>query len=255
MVWGRIAVRASLWHKGGMEADEYHLMDQAEDSMWWYRALHRRLCDALGGLAGPVLDAGCGTGGLLATLARHGRTDLFGLEYDAAAAARAAAKSGAAVACGSIQALPFEGAWFAAAVAADVLCHAAVDPPLALAELRRVLRPGGLLVVNMPAYAWLASAHDRRVHNARRTTAPCLRADLVAAGFTDVRVRYWNSLLLPLMVVQRLALARGPQSRSDVAAFSPWVDRMFHAMTRLEAALPPLPAGGSVLAIATKPFA
>ena len=48
-----------------MELREYELMDAAEGRMWWYRALHVRLCDALAGVRGRVLDAGCGTGGLL----------------------------------------------------------------------------------------------------------------------------------------------------------------------------------------------
>ena len=188
-----------------MEAAEYGLMDAAEDRMWWYRALHDRLLDALDGVAGAVLDAGCGTGG------------------------------------------------FDAAVLADVLCNEAVDPGAALAEVRRVLRPGGRLVVNMPAYAWLMSAHDARVRNARRMTRGATAAMLARAGFVRVRARYWNGVLLPLMVAQRKILSRGPAA-SDVALFPPWVDAMLRAATRFERALPfPPPAGGSVLAIAETP--
>ena len=234
-----------------MELAEYALMDEAEDAMWWYRALHARLRAALSDVTGPVLDAGCGTGGLLAKLVGHER---FGLEYMDVAARRAAAKSGAWIARGSINAMPFADSSFAAAVAADVLCHDAVEPARALSELRRVLRPGGRLVLNMPAYDWLASAHDRRVHNARRSTAGGLRRQLVAAGFGDVRVLYWNALLLPLMVVQRKLLARGDDAASDVAKFSPWLDAILFAVTDIERRLPGLlPAGGSILAIATRP--
>ena len=126
---------------------------------------------------------------------------------------------------------------------------------MALAELRRVLRPGGRLVLNMPAYQWLLSAHDRRVHNTRRVTARGLRGWLAAAGFARIRTRYWNTLLLPLMVVQRKLLASGDAAASDVAAFPPSVDAIFHAATVLERWLPfALPAGGSVLAIAERPL-
>ena len=237
-----------------MEPAEYTLMDEAEDGMWWYRALHVRMTAALAGVSGRVLDAGCGTGGLLAVLAGR-RPDLIrvGVEFDDTAAARAVSKSGAFIARGSVNGLPFDADCFDAVVSADVLCHAAVRPSDALAELRRVLRPGGRLVLNLPAYEWLASAHDRRVHNARRFTAAATAELLRQGGFRAIRARYWNGLLLPLMIVQRKLLARG-DSVSDVAVFPPWLDASLHGMTEIERRLPfPLPAGGSVLALAEKP--
>ncbi len=237
-----------------MDYAEYALMDAAEHRLWWYRALHARLVEAVGTLEGRVLDAGCGTGGLLATLrARRPHLDLVGLEWAAFAAARAAAKSAAALVRGSVNAMPFADASFDAAIAADVVCHAAVDPDGALGELRRVLRPGGRLVINLPAYQWLLSAHDRRVHNARRYTARQTARLLREAGFTRIRTRYWNGLLLPVMVAQRKLLARG-NAASDVAPNSPWLDTALHAMTEIERRLPfSLPFGGSVLATAECP--
>ncbi len=237
-----------------MELAEYALMDAAEDHMWWYRALHKRLLDALAGIDGTVLDAGCGTGGLLARL-RADRPDLrtVGVEWAEPASRRAAAKSGAPVARGSVNALPFGDACFDVAIAADLLCHGSVEPAPALAELRRVLRPGGVLLVNMPAYAWLLSAHDRQVHNVRRCSARQLSAMLRDAGFVHVHAGYWNSLLLPLMVAQRKLLASNAAA-SDVAPFPPWLDAMLHAITEIERRLPfRLPAGGSVLATAERP--
>ena len=232
--------------------------------MWWYRALHARALDALepgrvGG--GPVLDAGCGTGGFLARLRRAWpgggqAAAAFGLEFKPEAAARARAKAGVPVAVGSVNAIPFADASFGGLVSLDVLCHAAAEPERALAEFRRVLRPGGRLVLNLPAFRWLSSAHDVRVHNARRFTAGEARALLAGAGFSGVRARYWNSLLFPLMVAQRKVLARGPDSRSDVAPPPPWLNAGLHAVTTLEHGLAaaglPFPAGGSVLATATR---
>jgi SAM-dependent methyltransferase len=273
-----------------MQPSEYALMDAAEANMWWYRALHARLIDALAGVtasvlttaqvtdtgasraadtadekaASPivsgtgaparVLDAGCGTGRFLELVGIH-RPDLerIGVEWDSAAAERARQKSGATVLRGTVNALPFSDASFDAVVSADVLCHAAVDPTAALKELQRVLRPGGRVVVNMPAYQWLLAAHDRRVHNVRRQTASGLTAMLRQAGFTRIRARFWNTLLLPLMLVQRKILARG-NAGSDVALSPPWLDATLHGMTEFERRLPVrLPAGGSVLAIAEKP--
>ena len=236
-----------------MEPAEYERMDAVEDRMWWYRALHQRLLAALAGIQGSVLDAGCGTGGLLMRL-RAERPDLrsVGVEWAEAAARRARDKSATWLVRGSVNALPFAAGTFDAAVAADVLSHGAVDPSQALGELCRVLRPGGRLVVNMPAYRWLHSAHDRLVHNARRCTASELDAMLRDAGFAQVRTRYWNTLLLPLMVAQRKVLSRAATS-SDVAAFPPWLDATLHGMTEIERRLPfRLPAGGSVLATAER---
>jgi SAM-dependent methyltransferase len=234
-----------------MEPAEYDLMDAEEARMWWYRALHARLLAALGGVRGRLLDAGCGTGGFLSVLHAQ-RRDLaaVGLEYAAAAAARAARKSHHPVACGSVNQMPFEDRSFDAAISADVLCHEAVQPAPALAELYRVLRPGGLLVLNLPAYGWLMSAHDRRVRNARRFTAREVRAALAHAGFGNIHTRYWNGLLLPLMVASRKL--RRHDSASDVAAFPPWLDATLHGITRLERRLH-LPMGSSILATATRP--
>lgn len=248
-----------------MDAAEYDLMDAAEDGMWWYRALRDRVETALRDRLraspappGPWLDVGCGTGGLLRHLrgAFPGQA-LHGLEYHPPAAARAAAKSGAAVAAGDAARLPYPDGAFSVVASMDVLCHAAVDEAAALAEMRRVLAPGGLLVLNLPAFRWLHSAHDRRVHNARRYTAPEARALLAGAGFEAAGARYWNAVLLPLMVAQRKLLARGEADASDVAPFPPWLDATLRAATVAEAGLARLglrfPAGGSVLATATRP--
>lgn len=236
-----------------MDVAEYALMDAAEEAMWWYRALHLRLLGALEGVQGSVLDAGCGTGGVMRRL-RTERPELtvVGIDYSPQAAARAQAKSGAPAAAASVLALPFADASFDAVISADVLCHRSVDPAAALAEFARVLRPGGRLVLNLPAYDWLTSAHDRRVHTARRSTAGGLRRQLEAAGYGQVRARYWNSLLLPLMVLERKLLARGPGAASDVKPFHPWLDAAFFAVTEVERRTPPLPAGGSVMAVAVR---
>ncbi len=237
-----------------MEPAEYALMDAAEDRMWWYRALHARLLAALAPVSGRVLDAGCGTGGFL-SIVNVRRPDLcaIGIEWAEQAASRARTKSRAPIARGSVNALPFADNSFDAAVSADVLCHGAVDPAQALGELLRTLKPGGRLIVNMPAYMWMLSAHDRQVHNALRQTARETGAMLRHAGFRNIRARYWNSLLLPLMILQRKVLATG-ESSSDVAPFPPWLDAILHATTDIERRLPfALPFGGSVLAIAEKP--
>lgn len=235
-----------------MEPTEYELMDTVEERLWWYQALHARLVDALSQVRGRVLDAGCGTGGFLKRLARE-RPDLLlvGCDSDILAATRARRKATSAIAVGSVNALPFPTGAFDAVVSADVLCHQEVRPEAAIAEMRRVLRPGGMLVVNMPAFMWLHSTHDRHVHNARRVTVSQLSNWLRSAGFSLLRVRYWNSLLLPLMIVQRKLLSKRPGAASDVAPVHPLLNAAFRMVTHWERDLS-LPAGGSVMAMAVR---
>jgi SAM-dependent methyltransferase len=183
---------------------------------------------------------------------------LSGLDFNPAAALRAAAKSGATAAAGDANRLPFAAGSFAALTSCDVLCHRAVDPPAALAEFHRVMAQGGTLVVNLPAYEWMHSAHDERVHNARRFTASDAGALVAAAGFTAIEARYWNALLLPLMILQRKVLkSDAAHDSSDVAPFPPWLDATLHGVTAAERALARLglryPAGGSILVVATRP--
>ena len=243
-----------------VEPAEYDLMDAVEQRMWWYRALHLRVLDTLHrrpGTPGALLDAGCGTGGLLLQLAGKSRRALVGLDFNPEAARRAGAKSGALTLGGDANRLPFAAQSFGALVSLDVLCHRAVEPGLALAEFHRVLQSGGTLVLNLPAFDWLHSAHDIRVHNARRFTAAEARALLEQAGFTAIEARYWNALLLPLMILQRKILKSDAADKSDVAPFPPWLDAMLYAVTGLERMLARIglryPAGGSVLVIATRP--
>lgn len=246
--------------KGSVEQTEYALMDAVEDRMWWYRSLHGHALAALAALPADarILDGGCGTGGLLARLreARPG-APLFGVEYAPEAARRAATKAGAAVAAGTVNALPFPDASFDAVVSLDVLCHAAVEEGAALAEFARVLRPGGLMVLNLPAHEWLRSAHDARVHNARRYARAEVANKLAAAGLSEISPRHWNSLLLPLMLLQRRLVKRDDHAASDVKPFPPWLDRSLSGICALEAAMLRaglrFPAGGSILATARKP--
>ena len=234
--------------------------------MWWYRALHATLLARLERLALPagarLLDAGCGTGGLLARLSAM-RPDLVlhGLEFDAEAAKLAHGKLppgvGSTVQVGTVNALPYVSASFDAVVSADVLCHAGVDEAAALAEFYRCLKSGGSLLLNLPAYQWMASAHDAHVHTMRRYTAGQARAKVAAAGFTTGSGGYWNSLLFPLMLLHRLATRAGSGEGSDVRPFPAWQDRLFFAVTALERLLAGfglrLPFGGSVWIEARKP--
>jgi SAM-dependent methyltransferase len=228
--------------------------------MWWFAALHANLLlqyrrAATATIALPMLDAGCGTGGLLARIAAEfPRRTAIGLDADRLACARAAIKSARPVCAGSVDALPFADAAFGAIFSADVLCHAGVDERAALAQFHRCLGERGVLVLNLPAYRWMMSRHDLAVSNVRRYTRSGLVRLLQGAGFRVVFAGYWNMLLFPLMVLSRkLTLAA---EGSDVRSYPAPIEALCRAATGVERALlrrgARLPFGGSVIAVAAK---
>ena len=246
-----------------MERSEYEKLDRVEDAMWWFAALHRKLLMLAGRLPLertdlPVLDAGCGTGGLLAQLAqRYPKKAALGLDVDWLACARAAAKSARPACAGSINELPFADGAFAAIFSADVLCHGGVNEHSALRQFHRCLAEDGYLVLNLPAYRWMLSRHDVAVSNIRRYTASGLRRLLHAAGFRPVYVSYWNLVLFPLMVITRKLSPGNPVAAvSDVKVYPRAIDMLCRAATEAELALLRaglrFPFGGSVLAIAVR---
>jgi SAM-dependent methyltransferase len=242
-----------------VERGEYERLARVEERGWWFRALRRNLIAAWRSAAPcadqpRVLDAGCGTGGFLAALKQADPSARrFGVDLDPIAVSLAAEKSGAAVALGSINALPFANT-FDAVFSADVLSHRGVEPSDALRNMTDALKPGGVVVLNLPAYRWLLSGHDHAVDNVRRFGRGEVRALLAAAGLSHIRVGYWNSILFPIMVLQRLTHRGGA---SDVELLPRPMECLFAATVLLEAGLAKVglrfPFGGSILATAVKP--
>src|SRR4051794_8030692 len=228
--------------------------------MWWFAALHANLALLCRGIetceaSRTLLDAGCGTGGLLARLSRVlPDREAIGLDADRFACERARAKSGRPVCAGSVNALPFADGAFGAIVSADVLCHEGVDEGAALAQFHRVLGDRGVLILNLPAYSWLMSAHDRAVANVRRYTRPRLVRLLESAGFRVLLATYWNTILFPIVVLTRKVFAAN--AGSDVRLHSPAIEALCRAATRIEHAWLGrgwrLPFGGSLIAVAAK---
>src|SRR5262245_61971007 len=160
---------------------------------------------ARSGARGRLLDLGCGTGGVLPHLAPYG--EAIGLD-PAPEAAKYCRQREVPMVVGSGLELPFADGSFDAVLALDVIEHVADDVAL-LREARRVLRPGGVLLVTVPALPWLWSSHDDVNHHFRRYTLTTLQQSLGRGGFRRERVSYYNATLLPLAIarkfIQRLA--------------------------------------------------
>lgn len=153
--------------------------------------------------------------------------------------------------------LPFAPQSFELILCIDVLYHRAIpDPARALRALHDLLRPGGFLLLNVPAYPRLHAAHDQPIHTARRFTRPQLRALLQDAGLRPQRITHWNSLLLPAIIPHRL-LSRG-QQQSDLQHPPGRIQHhLATAALTLERQLlqhTNLPAGLSILATAHRPL-
>ncbi len=246
-----------------MDRVEYDKLDLTEGRMWWFAATHANLLllyrAASGSAAArePLLDAGCGTGGLLARLAAdYPDRGIIGIDSDSAACARAAAKSARPVCAGSVNALPFADRAFGAIFSADVLCHRDVDEGAALAQFHRCLVDGGVLVLNLPAYRWMLSRHDAAVYNVRRYTRRRVARLLQAAGFRLLFASYWNIVLFPIMVLTRKLLPQGNRATSDVRLYPAPIEALCRTATGVERALlrcgMRLPYGGSLIAVAVK---
>lgn len=246
-----------------MNTEEYLKLTEVEDAMWYFRSLHehvRRELAAVLRTDARVLDAGCGTGGLILRLrGGHPEWRFSGIDFMPLAVDLARRRCGAGVdlEVASVTALPAQPESVDAVVSADVICQ--VDNPgAAVAEFMRVLRPGGIVVINVPAYMWMWSYHDDSCQTKHRYTRPEVADLLGRAGFQEIRTTHWNALPFPIVWAKR-KLFRTARDTSDVKAYPPWVDRVFGGMMALEHAW--RRAGGtwgwgtSVFAVARKPSA
>jgi SAM-dependent methyltransferase len=195
---------------------------RVEDRHWWYRGRRRVLDGVIERLRLPararILDAGCGSGRNMVELARHGQ--VTGIELSPTSLALARERHVGEAVEGSITELPFPADSFDLAVCLDVIEHLA-DDRSALRELRRVVTPGGVLVVTVPAYQWLWSQHDEINHHHRRYNRTMLLAAASDAGWQHTRTTHFNSLLLPVAIALR-ALDRVHASTTE-SSLDLWV--------------------------------
>lgn len=243
-----------------MQIDELTAMIARDEGHWWYRGRRRVLAAVLDGIALPadprILDAGCGSGRTLDDLAGRGR--VAGVDVSPRAVEAARARGHADVHVAAVERLPFADSSFDLVTCLDVIEHTP-DDRATLAELLRVTRPGGTLVVTVPAYQRLWSAHDVINQHHRRYVAAQLRAAAVEGGWQAVADTHFNALLLAPAALVRLARRSSTAAggRSELSLTPRTLDHALEAPLRLEARLIAagrrLPAGLSLLAVLRRP--
>jgi SAM-dependent methyltransferase len=236
-----------------MDVDDHH---------WWYRGRRRIIRAELDRLplgSDPrILDAGCGSGRTLQELVDYGTVSGIELSEDAAEVARG--RGLGEVVVGRLEELPFAAESFDLITCLDVIEHTPQDGP-ALAELLRVCRPGGFMLVTVPAYPALWSLHDEANHHYRRYSRRSLREAAVGVGWGLCRMSSFNSLLLAPAAVVRLAQRRRGVTDSytnDLDVGPTWLNTALEQPLRVEAGWlgrgGTLPAGLSLIAVLRKPW-
>src|SRR6202795_3279221 len=241
-----------------MRRDEYATMFRVEETHWWYKALHRLIFQTLEAelpdwRAKEIVDVGCGTGAILKKLGNPDKNVGIDLAPEAISFCRQRGLNNAQQ--GDIHALPFPDASFDAVICSSVLYHQWVrDVEGAVREMHRVLRPGGTLLINVPAFPFLHSAHDEAVMTARRFRKREIRKLLLAQNFNIRRLTYWTTFLFPLAVAAR-TLGGSKMGRDFETANTSLVQRAFAGVMSVELCLlknASLPFGVSLFAVGRK---
>jgi SAM-dependent methyltransferase len=220
----------------GMDSSDIQRLASLEEHHWWFKERRAILARWLRGLAdsgvrpGRALDIGAAAGGNTRVLSRHGWAPTA-LEYSADGA-RVARSRGLNVVRGDATSLPAGPGSVDLVTAFDVIEHIE-DDHSAAAEIHRVLRPGGTLLVTVPCDMRLWSAHDVAGHHFRRYDRDGLRRVITGAGLVIDELWSWNVLLRPAV-----ALTRKRASGNELTQMSPLVNTALRAVVVTERYLP-----------------
>jgi SAM-dependent methyltransferase len=239
-----------------MERSVYDHMARVAERHHWYVARRRVLAALIGRLGLPpqaqILEIGCGTGHNLDMLARFGTVSA--VEIDEPSREMASMRLGRPVAASPLPELAgIEHEAYDLIALLDVLEHLP-DDRAALESGARRLRPGGRLLITVPAHPWLWSAHDEANHHFRRYTRAALQQAIGDAGLRIDRLTWFNSLLFPLAVAARLfGNAKGQNMTGDELPWPfPWLLEQIFAAERYAIGRVPFPPGLSLLAVVSR---
>ncbi len=238
-----------------MKPSVYEKMRQTDEVHWWFVARRKILRAALQRLTLPqnaqILEVGCGPGGNLEMLQAFGTVSA--VEPDSSACRVASDRSGIEVVQGNLpDELPFEEQSFDLIAALDVIEHVERDCE-SVAALTQLLKPGGAMIVTVPAYQWLWSEHDEEHHHKRRYVRAEIARLMRSAQLDVIRCGYFNTLLFPLVTLIRVSkklfgFPRGADDDLPGALVNTVLQRIM-ASERALMGLFPLPFGTSILCI------
>jgi len=240
-----------------MERSVYQHMAELDERHWWYCARRDVLAALIRHLVKPsadaaILEIGCGTGHNFRMLGEFGLVDA--LELDDEARAIAEKRLGRAIMSAPLPALAGVPEHRYDLVGAfDVIEHID-DDHAALASIATRLKPGGKFVMTVPAHQWMWSAHDTVNHHKRRYSKTGLRQLIEASPLKLDRLGYFNSLLFPVAVAERMASKAIGKENADLgippAPLNAALRRTFAAERHLIGRVP-LPSGLSLFAVAS----
>jgi SAM-dependent methyltransferase len=246
-----------------MKPEEYQVMYDVEDTYWWYVGMRSIFLSLLDGHCGArtdldILDAGCGTGAMLGHLTPYGGVVGVDISPEAIRLATNREVEGCELVQSSVTDLPFDDEAFDLVTSFDVIC--CIDEcGLAFTELSRVLKPGGRVILNLPAYNPLRSEHDLAVHIKRRYTRADVGEEVERVGLTVERITHANTLLFPIeaavRVAKKLPAKSASEAKSDLHSLPSAVNRSLAQPLFLERWLLrriDLPFGLSVICVARK---
>ena len=238
---------------------------RAEARHFWFRGFRSFIAPLLeraaaGRTDARLLDCGCGTGANVELLERFGRAFGFDLTEIGLRIGRGAGRTRLARA--TVTAVPFPTASFDIVTSFDVLYSLADrDETAAIAEMYRLLKPGGCLIVNVAAMAMLRGDHSVLSREVRRYNRADLRSRLERAGFQIERLTYTNATLFPPLAIARLiqrrrGLRAESEADAEIAVPPAPINAIMTGVMRLEALwlrMFDAPFGSSLLCLARKP--
>jgi SAM-dependent methyltransferase len=221
-----------------MKEHTYPIMFRIEQSHWWYTGRRKILasfvediCRRVTDRRPRILDVGCGTGANLLMLSQYGDAEGVDVSEDALAFCRERGLEN--VKLGAAEQLPYDDDTFDLVTALDVVEH--LDDDLAgLREMRRVLRPGGRVLLFVPTFMFLWGLQDDVSNHRRRYRMPELGRVLKQAGFEIERTTYANiTFFMPILAMRKLMRLTGIKAESEnninVSAFNGMLGRMLGA--------------------------